>query len=727
MLGTYDPHNVVRVSGSIARFIPLRQQARNAGETHIIHMPARSAAGYDGEDIRDADRGDIMRRGITSHVTTMGLSFVLLLSFAPIAQASSIRETRSVPVSQYSNNWVTSVAVDVGSPKNLYASTAYLSDPPGELCRGLDRGDAWTSLYTGVPWSVWGGSAALEAVGSSLLAGSGIGPPGIYKGTSSGTSWRALTTWTGDEKVRDIQADPSNAARIFAVTEQWDDSPPNLRYSLNGGSNWTTRAISVPTTQTRQANCVAIGATGRILAGCANMGWAEGVNGGGVYISDNLGLTWTRTGCQDLNVTDLAVDPSNPNIVYACAHMSVPDPGGTDGLFKSTNGGASFVEVDLPSQATANTVNVDSLGRVFVGTLASTDGELVQSNNAGASWTVVSSIYPGEGAFTADLDPAGCTLYVGTYRGVSRYWVPSAEELAGSDRYRTAIAVNKARFPAADSATAMVVVSGSDFPDAVVAGPLASKLGGGILLSGATGIDSVTIAEIDRALPAGSDIYIVGGTAAVPTAASSALIAKGYKVTRLGGADRYATSAIVASEFSAPTSCFVANGVAFPDALSASAPASDQGMPILLVQTGSIPAAVRSFLSSNATSLVTGYIAGDSTVVGASVKSDMSAWIESVTQLGGHNRYDTSLAIAKQFYPVPSDAAGIATGLTYPDGLTGSVLCAYRGGPLLLTSPDDVPGPTAAYLATGKPDTMTVFGGRSAIGIDARCELESLW
>lgn len=689
-------------------------------------MTPATTDGYHDVDMCRVDRGDIMRRAITCRATTVGLSFVLVFSLAPMAQATSIRETRSVPVSWSYNNWVTSVAVDADSPENLYASTAYLTDPPGELVRGHDRGDLWGPLSTGVPWAVRGGSAALEAVGSSVLAGSGIGTPGIYKGTSSGSSWSALTTWAGDEKVRDIQVDPSNAARIFAVTEQWDDSPPNLRYSLTGGSSWTARAISVPTTETRQANCVAIGAGGRIVVGCENVGWVAGPNGGGVYISDNLGITWTRSGCEDLNVTDLAIDPSNPNIVYACARVRGLIPPGADGLFKSTDGGASFVELDLPSQAPANTVNVDSLGRVFVGTLASTDGELVQSNDAGASWTIVSSLYPGEGAFAADLDPAGCTLYIGTYGGVSRYWVPSARELAGENRFRTAVAISRARFPSADSAGAMVVVCGLNFPDAVVAGPLAAKLGGGILLCGTDSIDPYTMAELDRALPAGGQVYIVGGESVVPAGIRSALVAKGYEVTRLGGVDRYATSAMVAAEFDSPTACFIANGVAFPDALSASAPASERGMPILLVHKDAIPSSVGAFLSDNATSLTNGYIAGDSTVVGSAVKMRLTAWLESVTQLGGRTRYDTSLAIAKHFYPVPDSAAGIATGLQYPDGLTGSVLCAHQGGPLLLT-PYYLPSGTAAYLASGKPSELIIFGGRTVVDLPTRYQLEALW
>jgi hypothetical protein len=102
-------------------------------------------------------------------------------------------------------------------------------------------------------------------------------------------------------------------------------------------------------------------------------------------------------------------------------------------------------------------------------------------------------------------------------------------------------------------------------------------------------------------------------------------------------------------------------------------------------------------------------------------------WVEQAYQLGGRTRYDTSLEIAKTFYPTPHEAAGLATGETYPDGLTGSVLCASRGGPLLLTPFGSLRPDTASYLGKAQPEALSVFGGRDVVGIDVRCELEALW
>jgi hypothetical protein len=54
---------------------------------------------------------------------------------------------------------------------------------------------------------------------------------------------------------------------------------------------------------------------------------------GGVFKSANGGATWSATGAGPTNVLALAIDPLNPNTLYAGTY------GG--GVFKSTNGGAN--------------------------------------------------------------------------------------------------------------------------------------------------------------------------------------------------------------------------------------------------------------------------------------------------------------------------------------------------------------------------------------------------
>src|SRR6185437_3403014 len=82
----------------------------------------------------------------------------------------------------------------------------------------------------------------------------------------------------------------------------------------------------------------------------------------------------------------------------------------------------------------------------------------------------------------------------------------------------------------------------------------------------------------------------------VPTAQSDALTAAGYTVTRLGGADRYATAKLVAEQsgltaagsIAGVKTAIVATGQNFPDALSAGPIAYAKNLPIILTTPASL-------------------------------------------------------------------------------------------------------------------------------------------
>lgn len=86
-----------------------------------------------------------------------------------------------------------------------------------------------------------------------------------------------------------------------------------------------------------------------------------------------------------------------------------------------------------------------------------------------------------------------------------------------------------------------------------------------------------------------------------------------------------------------------------------------------------------------------------------------------VSRLAGANRYETAAAIAAGYAPgVP--VAYIATGLNYPDALTGAAAAGVTGGPLLLVTRDAIPATTAAELARLTPGRIVVLGGAGVVG-----------
>ena len=163
----------------------------------------------------------------------------------------------------------------------------------------------------------------------------------------------------------------------------------------------------------------------------------------------------------------------------------------------------------------------------------------------------------------------------------------SVTRLWGSGRVETSLAVQKALSGKSDT---IVIVSGDSFPDALSIGPWCWSSVSPIVLCRAGVLSDAAINQIkaDRTI---TDIVIVGGTASV---ADNVLLQLGpnYNYTRLGGTDRYDTSARVAEWVTGNgldwTNPLLATGTNFPDALAGSALGGLWGSPLLLVSNSSL-------------------------------------------------------------------------------------------------------------------------------------------
>ncbi|WP_348787157.1 cell wall-binding repeat-containing protein [Leifsonia sp. NPDC080035] len=195
--------------------------------------------------------------------------------------------------------------------------------------------------------------------------------------------------------------------------------------------------------------------------------------------------------------------------------------------------------------------------------------------------------------------------------------------ISGTDRYATSAAISRAT---SATGTVAYIASGDLFPDALSAGALAARTAGApVLLVTASGIPAVVGTELARLKPA--SIVVVGGAGAVSDAVLASL--KGYTagtVTRLGGGDRYATSAAVATRFGAgPANAFVASGATFADALSSAAAAGAQGAPLLLTTPTAVPSTIGSALQRLAPRHIT--LVGGTGSVSDAVQSALAAYV----------------------------------------------------------------------------------------------------
>ncbi|QDC25607.1 cell wall-binding repeat-containing protein [Georgenia yuyongxinii] len=85
-----------------------------------------------------------------------------------------------------------------------------------------------------------------------------------------------------------------------------------------------------------------------------------------------------------------------------------------------------------------------------------------------------------------------------------------------------------------------------------------------------------------------------------------------------------------------------------------------------------------------------------------------------VSRLGGADRYETAAKVAGRYSP-GVEVAYVATGMDYPDALTGAALAGKNDGPVLLTRPNSLPTATADALARLKPRRIVVLGGPAAV------------
>jgi len=177
--------------------------------------------------------------------------------------------------------------------------------------------------------------------------------------------------------------------------------------------------------------------------------------------------------------------------------------------------------------------------------------------------------------------------------------------VSGSDRFDTARKIVTYAFP---SATKAYLATAMNYPDALSAAAAAGAQGSPVVLvNGSAGsIDGATNALLSsRGITSAT---IVGGTSAVSAGIEASL--KGQlgsaKVVRLAGADRFATSVLVAKEaFTSSNAAYVATGLQFPDALAGSALAGAKHAPLFTSMPTCLPAGAKQEMQSLKVATVT--------------------------------------------------------------------------------------------------------------------------
>jgi len=178
----------------------------------------------------------------------------------------------------------------------------------------------------------------------------------------------------------------------------------NLFRSTSGGQSWVPRSIP---SAVGFPNDLQVHATNAdvIVVACSNFCFF-GCSGGGVYRSDNGGGTWRRIGLKDTNVYEIALDPTNAQVVYARTETN---------LFKTINGGGSWKEISLPASGVIHEVAVDPVIPTIV--YAAADSGIFKSFDAGVSWTLIRPALYGS---SVAIDPADSSSVLAAADGMIR-------------------------------------------------------------------------------------------------------------------------------------------------------------------------------------------------------------------------------------------------------------------------------------------------------------------
>lgn len=250
----------------------------------------------------------------------------------------------------------------------------------------------------------------------------------------------------------------------------------------------------------------------------------------------------------------------------------------------------------------------------------------------------------GEGAVSADV-----ATQLGDYaqRGVER--------VSGSSRYETAANMAKKY----DSNPERVYLAGGEgHADAIAGAALAGHERLPMLLARSAGLDSSTVAELQRLKP--KEIVVLGGTGVVPNsvAQQAASYSTSGKYSRIAGSDRYATAAEIAKKFPQGSSgLYVAGGTAYSEALVAATRAARAGQPLILTKPTTVPSATWTAINHHDPNII--YAVGTSQSVGDEVVEELAS--------GGSRR-----PVVPAPVPPPADPIPPTTGAPMIGGYLGA-------------------------------------------------------
>jgi photosystem II stability/assembly factor-like uncharacterized protein len=285
---------------------------------------------------------------------------------------------------------VMDIAVSPSAPSTVYAAT-----DNGLVYRSTDSGESSVFLNpAGQEGRLYFGQVNVHPSDADAVYASG------KRSTDGGQTWTASAPPVHDVTFNPLDDDVMYARR--KTDELW--------ISRDGGTSWDTLAI--------------LENVGPLAISAADTSVLYMPSNGGVRKSEDSGQTWEYTTLPDdeaqVSPQDIAVHPQDENTAY----LSLGNRKITNGIYKTTDGGASWKLVFSGSFIHELAINPDSPDTVYAASgdyLSSYPGSVVKTTDGGETWKARNEGLPaakGIPMFLYDIEisPANPEeLYVGLY------------------------------------------------------------------------------------------------------------------------------------------------------------------------------------------------------------------------------------------------------------------------------------------------------------------------
>jgi photosystem II stability/assembly factor-like uncharacterized protein len=227
---------------------------------------------------------------------------------------------------------------------------------------------------------------------------------GVWESTDAGRTWNPIFDGEDVASIGSIAVAPSNPNVIYVGSGE-ADMRSDIAYgngvykSNDGGKTWQHLGLE----DTRQIGAIVVDPHDADVAYLAAGGHQYGPNAErGVFKTTDGGKTWSKVLYKDENTGafSLAMDPSDPNVVYAGLwqtrrppwNVYPPSNGPGSGLYKTTDGGKTWTQLHggLPPKVghIGLTISNAAPHRVYAMVdSAPPQGGLWRSDDSGATWT----------------------------------------------------------------------------------------------------------------------------------------------------------------------------------------------------------------------------------------------------------------------------------------------------------------------------------------------------